>query len=132
MLGGWSGSLVRGSMRASCCDYPMSSQGKPDWLPAPRVHSRLAAGRRRLSLIERERNGGIEMAVFHAHAAYRTHLAHADGGTRLDDAVARVVETLRTWYCRASTRRELRALDDRLLADIGMSRAETTKPFWQA
>ena len=29
-------------------------------------------------------------------------------------------------------RRELWTLNDRLLADIGMSRDETTKPFWQA
>ena len=33
---------------------------------------------------------------------------------------------------RASLRRELRALNERLLADIGMSRADVNKPFWQA
>lgn len=72
------------------------------------------------------------MTALHAHVAYRPHLAHTDAGTRLGDAATRMFATMRTWCDRASTRRELRALDDRLLADIGMSRAETTKPFWQA
>ena len=72
------------------------------------------------------------MSAFHAHVVYRSHLAHVDAGTKLGDAVARVVATVRTWWDRASTRRELRALDDRLLADVGMSRSEMAKPFWQA
>lgn len=44
--------------------------------------------------------------------------------------------TLETWYKRASQRRRLRELDDRLLQDIGMSRAdawsEGRKAFWKA
>jgi uncharacterized protein YjiS (DUF1127 family) len=39
-------------------------------------------------------------------------------------------------YRRAQSRRQLRELDDRLLADIGLSREaareEARKPFWQA
>jgi uncharacterized protein YjiS (DUF1127 family) len=42
--------------------------------------------------------------------------------------------TLETWYKRASQRRQLRELDDRLLQDIGVSRAdawrEGRKHFW--
>ncbi len=40
------------------------------------------------------------------------------------------------WYQRARERRHLNALDDRILADIGVTRAEATreydKPFWRA
>ena len=72
------------------------------------------------------------MAAFHAHVAYRPQLAHADAGTKLDDAIARAFATVRTWHARACLRRELRALNDHFLADIGMSRTEVTKPFWQA
>ena len=72
------------------------------------------------------------MATIHTHAAHRLHLGHVDAGKRLGDAIARAVNTVRTWYLRASTRRELQTLDDHLLADIGMSRREVEKPFWQA
>ena len=72
------------------------------------------------------------MTALHAHAAYRSHLGHGGAGTKVDDAVARMFATVRTWYLRSSTRRELRTLDDYRLADIGMSRREVTKPFWQA
>ena len=72
------------------------------------------------------------MAAFHAHVAYRPHLAQTDAGTKLDDGIARAFATVRTWYLRASTRRELRDLDDRLLIDVGMTRTEVRKPFWRA
>lgn len=43
---------------------------------------------------------------------------------------------LKTWYERHSQRHVLRQLDDRLLADIGLTRAaaaaEGRKPFWVA
>ena len=43
---------------------------------------------------------------------------------------------LRTWHRRARTRRHLRALDDQLLDDVGVSRTDATreadKPFWAA
>jgi uncharacterized protein YjiS (DUF1127 family) len=42
---------------------------------------------------------------------------------------------LRQWRSRARERAELAALDDRMLADIGISRAEAeflaNKPFWR-
>ena len=69
------------------------------------------------------------MAVFHSHVAHQAHRAHAGAATKLDDAIARALATVRTWYMRASTRREVRTLNDHLLADIGMSRSEVTKPF---
>jgi len=73
------------------------------------------------------------MAAFHAHVAYRPHhLAHTDAGRKLHDAIAGTVGMVRTWHLRASVRRELRALNDHLLADIGMRRADVNKPFWQA
>ncbi|HEY9164522.1 MAG TPA: DUF1127 domain-containing protein [Magnetovibrio sp.] len=47
----------------------------------------------------------------------------------------RATAQVRTWYLRARSRRQLAALDARLLQDIGVSRAaqqnETRKPFWQ-
>ena len=72
------------------------------------------------------------MAAFYAHAAERSHIARADAATKLHDAMARTFATVRTWHARTCLRRELRALNDHFLADIGMSRTEVTKPFWQA
>ena len=59
------------------------------------------------------------MAAFHAHVGYRPHFAHADAAAKLHDAMARAFAMVRTWYMRASTRRELGTLNDHLLADIG-------------
>ena len=43
---------------------------------------------------------------------------------------------LSTWWTRATTRRQLAQMDDSLLSDIGISRAdalrEVRKPFWRA
>ena len=72
------------------------------------------------------------MGTFNAYAAPRLHLAHPDAATALHGAIGRTLTTLRTWYTRVQTRRELRTLTDRVLADVGISRSETTKPFWQA
>jgi uncharacterized protein YjiS (DUF1127 family) len=48
---------------------------------------------------------------------------------------ARVLASLREWRRRARDRAELAALDDRMLADIGISRADAeflaNKPFWR-
>jgi uncharacterized protein YjiS (DUF1127 family) len=50
--------------------------------------------------------------------------------------LARVGEVLLTWSERARQRRELASLDEKLLRDIGISRAdaigEAAKPFWRA
>ncbi|HEU0199603.1 MAG TPA: DUF1127 domain-containing protein [Burkholderiaceae bacterium] len=47
-----------------------------------------------------------------------------------------LLATLRTWRRRAHSRAELAAMDDRMLKDLGLSRAaalyEASKPFWQA
>jgi uncharacterized protein YjiS (DUF1127 family) len=47
----------------------------------------------------------------------------------------RFVDMLLEWHERSRQRRALMALDDRLLKDIGISRAdaerETSKPFWR-
>jgi uncharacterized protein YjiS (DUF1127 family) len=49
--------------------------------------------------------------------------------------IGRAVDTLLTWQTRAFQRRHLRQLSDRLLADIGLTRAdvelESGKPFWR-
>lgn len=47
---------------------------------------------------------------------------------------AGLVETLQMWHSRISERRQLLGLDDRMLKDIGVSRAdaeaEASKPFY--
>lgn len=51
-------------------------------------------------------------------------------------ATPSLMETLNTWYVRWQERRELAALDQRALDDIGLSRGdvltEVSKPFWRA
>lgn len=46
------------------------------------------------------------------------------------------IDTVMAWMDRAGQRRALGALDDHLLKDVGLSRAdverETSKPFWRA
>ena len=53
----------------------------------------------------------------------------------LSDAAQSVIETLRVWRRRMRERDQLARLDDRMLSDIGMSRAEAeflaSKPFWR-
>ena len=50
-------------------------------------------------------------------------------------AVAWLLTTMRAWRRRAKDRAELAALDDRMLADIGINRPEAeflgNKPFWR-
>jgi uncharacterized protein YjiS (DUF1127 family) len=47
-----------------------------------------------------------------------------------------LIETVAGWQTRAKTRAHLADLDDRLLADMGLTREtvqmEITKPFWKA
>lgn len=50
--------------------------------------------------------------------------------------LARLGRTLTSWEVRFHRRRELARLDERILRDIGLSRAEVmaeaTKPFWRS
>ena len=50
-------------------------------------------------------------------------------------SLAQFVDILLEWYERSRQRRQLLSLDDQLLKDIGISRAdaeaEANKPFWE-
>jgi uncharacterized protein YjiS (DUF1127 family) len=63
----------------------------------------------------------------------RVHPALA--GSSPSGFLARLVGATFDWQERARQRWDLRGLDDRMLADIGVSRAdverECTKPFWR-
>ena len=75
-----------------------------------------------------------------SRAAARLHFpgspvaAPRDVLRRAWSGVVHFVATLSAWQERARQRRQLMELDDRLLRDIGVSRAdvarETAKPFW--
>ncbi len=56
-------------------------------------------------------------------------------GAGLTSALPALWETLLTWQERASQRRHLASLEDRMLKDMGISRAdaerEASKPFWR-
>ena len=56
-------------------------------------------------------------------------------GYWLKQGCRRVLQTLRQWRHRSRSRAELAALDDRMLRDIGVTRAEAwceaAKPFWR-
>jgi uncharacterized protein YjiS (DUF1127 family) len=60
----------------------------------------------------------------------RNRLEHAAAG-----AIKRVLIRVKQWRRRVRERAELAALDDRMLADIGLSRPEAeflaNKPFWR-
>jgi uncharacterized protein YjiS (DUF1127 family) len=66
-----------------------------------------------------------------AVAATRHHTALDD----LSDAVHSFVTTLRLWRRRMRERDYLARMDDRMLKDIGLTRAEalhlSDKPFWR-
>ena len=53
----------------------------------------------------------------------------------LKDLLIRAMDVLLAWQDRASERRRLAELDDRMLHDVGIDRAtadaETFKPFWR-
>ena len=53
----------------------------------------------------------------------------------LSDAAQSVVATLRAWRRRMRERDQLSRMDDRMLADIGLTRADAAylsdKPFWR-
>jgi uncharacterized protein YjiS (DUF1127 family) len=62
-------------------------------------------------------------------------LRQRDAIGALSDAGIHVVATLREWRRRSRARAELAALDDRMLKDIGLTRADAeflaNKPFWR-
>ncbi len=66
------------------------------------------------------------------HLPNRPRPIHPD---RRPGPVQRVIERLLTWQRRANERRHLMQIDDRLLADMGITRAdaehEYRKPFWR-
>jgi uncharacterized protein YjiS (DUF1127 family) len=55
---------------------------------------------------------------------------------RLAGQLVGLVDLLLAWHERGRQRRHLRSLDDHMLRDIGLSRAdvesEADKPFWQS
>lgn len=57
------------------------------------------------------------------------------GASFLKDLLIRAMDALLVWQDRASERRRLAELDDRMLHDVGIDRAtadaETFKPFWR-
>jgi uncharacterized protein YjiS (DUF1127 family) len=65
----------------------------------------------------------------------RAAVRHRTALDDLSDAAQSVVETLRVWRRRLRERDQLARLDDRMLKDIGLSRAEaihlSSKPFWR-
>ena len=64
-----------------------------------------------------------------------TQIQRHSGPHRMSHAIARLSTTLRGWRRRSKDRAQLAALDERTLADIGISRAEAeflaNKPFWK-
>ena len=69
------------------------------------------------------------------HAAIPFLRRRAITGARFSIGLALLVTPLARWHVRAKQRHALLTLDDRLLADIGVTRAqaeaEAAKPFWQ-
>lgn len=64
-----------------------------------------------------------------------SNLSSFAGVSRLVDVAGRVVDLLATWHQRSADRRHLLTLDDGMLRDVGLSRAdvelESSKPFWR-
>jgi uncharacterized protein YjiS (DUF1127 family) len=63
-------------------------------------------------------------------------LPHGTARTRDRGALAaRAIELLMVWHERARQRRQLQSLNDQMLRDIGLGRAdvevEAAKPFWR-
>lgn len=56
-------------------------------------------------------------------------------GSAVSDLLPAVFSQLLFWFDLAGQRRALQMLDDRMLKDVGLSRAdveaETSKPFWR-
>jgi uncharacterized protein YjiS (DUF1127 family) len=74
------------------------------------------------------------MAAIHWHAT-RARSEQRGAVLALGDAWDSTVATVRKWSRRNRERGELAALDDRMLRDIGLTRADaeflSNKPFWR-
>ncbi len=73
----------------------------------------------------------MSVNVFHPHAVSERFGL----GIRLSSVLLAVSDSLSRWRERSRQRRMLGRLDDRMLRDVGLSRAdveqEVSKPFWQ-
>lgn len=69
------------------------------------------------------------------HVASPFWRRRATGGARFSTGLKSLIQPLAQWNERSKQRYELLTLDDRMLSDIGISRAqaeaEAAKPFWQ-
>jgi uncharacterized protein YjiS (DUF1127 family) len=76
----------------------------------------------------------VHMVAIHWHAT-RGRRGRRDAVLALGDAWDHVAQNLREWRRRTRDRAELAALDDRMLKDIGLTRADaeflSNKPFWR-
>ena len=113
------------SLRVSHLCHATSPYGKPSPLPRGTVHGAFAAAPGRHRSVEWKWNAKSEVEMENLNA-------NADAAKTPQGAVRRPLAMLRTWHRRARARRCLSTLDDRILADIGVSRADVNKCFWQA
>jgi len=76
----------------------------------------------------------VHMVAIHWHAT-RGRPRQRHGVLALGDAWDHVVARMSEWRRRSRERAELGALDDRMLKDIGLTRADaeflSNKPFWR-
>jgi uncharacterized protein YjiS (DUF1127 family) len=78
-----------------------------------------------------------QMAAIHFEVPRRRVAAipHHRARKAAGSLVGRVLATLREWRRRARDRAQLGTLDDRMLRDIGITRADavflSSKPFWR-
>jgi uncharacterized protein YjiS (DUF1127 family) len=76
----------------------------------------------------------LHMVAIHWHAS-RGRPRQRQAVFALGDAWDHSVQNLREWRRRTREREELAALDDRMLKDIGLTRADaeflSNKPFWR-
>jgi uncharacterized protein YjiS (DUF1127 family) len=77
----------------------------------------------------------MRTATLHSHTAPVIHARRAPAPL-FQGLFSRLADTFFAWQQRTEQRRRLAQFDDRMLRDIGLSRAdvehETAKPFWQA
>ena len=76
------------------------------------------------------------MYRYNANDKSGSYFVRPSRGSAGTGAVTRFFDHALTWLERARQRRHLAELDDRLLRDIGLSRAEVeheiSRPFWKA